>query len=147
MIEKAPICKNTRIEDQSATSVDRRIVIENGIPGSELVQGNFMRVRQCDDINQKSKKQAIFDNIKPESIFDLEFVQTWSKKKGFVRFSAINAEKSSEVEYAFLVAEFKNNKKRSEKSYTMIAMMGPIEEVETLNLPEFNFKDYYPQKE
>lgn len=127
------------IEKETAkTSVDRRIVIENSIPGSELVQGNFMRVRQCDDINQTSKKQTIFDNIKPESIFDLEFVQKYSKKKGFVRFSAINAEKSSEVEYVFLVAEFK-------KKYKMIAMMGPLEEVETLGLPEFKFLDYFPK--
>lgn len=137
MIEKEP----------TNTPAPEELLCDNGFPDSELDQENFIKVRQCDDINQKYKRQAIFENIKPESIFDLKFVQTWSKMRGFVRFSFAFAEKSSEDEYAFLVAEFKSNIKHPRKSYRNIAMMFPLEEVETLNLPQFNSFDYYPQKE
>lgn len=106
-----------------------------------------MKVRQWDDINSKFKNQTILDNIKPESIFDLKFVQVWSKKKGFVRFLVSYGNSSCEVESFFLVAEFKENTQHSGKSYHHIAMMGPREEIETLNLPIWNYFNYYPKKE
>lgn len=125
---------------------DRRITIDNGLLGSELDQENFIKIRQCDDINQTYKKQAIFDNIKPESIFDLKFVQKWSKKKGFIRFIVLPAQQtSSEDKFATLIAEFKKKTEPSGKYYHTIAMMSPLEEVENLNLPKFKFSDYYPK--